>query len=69
MQINVDAKKYPCGYQCAVEHEMVHARMCISMGATKFTALSEAQAEMPAYTRELGCYLKMQMDNKLGPYK
>ena len=45
------------------------ARMCNAMGATKFGALSERQIEIPAYMVELGCYLKMQMDNGLGPYK
>ena len=67
--INVDPQKHPCDYECTAKHELVHARQCESMGATKFNALSEATKETPAYMVELGCYLKMQMDNKLGPYK
>jgi len=67
--INVDPKKFPCQYECTVKHEMVHARMCSSLGGTKFNALTEAQREVPAYMVELGCFLKMQLDNKLGPYK
>jgi RHS repeat-associated protein len=69
VQINVDPKKHPCNYDCTVKHEGVHQQMCQKIGATKFNALSEAQQEIPAYTMELGCYLKMQLDNKLGPYK
>jgi RHS repeat-associated protein len=69
IQVNVDPKKHPCNYECTVKHEMVHQRMCLSLGATKFGTLSERQIEIPAYVVELGCYLKMQMDNGLGPYK
>jgi len=69
IQINVDPKKHPCNYDCTLKHELVHARMCKALGATKFGALSERQIEIPAYMVELGCYLKLQMDNKLGPYK
>lgn len=67
--INVDPLKHPCQYECTVKHEMVHARMCAALGGTKFNALSEPQVEVPAYMNELGCYLKLQLDNKLGPYK
>jgi hypothetical protein len=69
MLVKVDPVKHPCQYDCAVKHEMVHARMCAALGGTKFNALSEAQKEVPAYTVELGCYLQLQLDNKLGPYK
>jgi len=69
MDIQVDPKKHPCNYECTVKHEMVHARQCESIGATKFNLLTEAQKETPAYTLELGCYLKMHMYNKLRPYK
>lgn len=67
--INVDPQKHPCDYECTMKHENVHRRACESMGATAFNALTEAQKEIPVYMMELGCYLKMQMDNKLGPYK
>ena len=67
--IKIDPEKHPCDYECAMKHEMVHARACAAMGGTVFNALSEKQKEVPAYMMELGCYLKMQMDNNLGPYK
>jgi RHS repeat-associated protein len=67
--IKVDPEKHPCDYECAMKHEMVHRRACAALGATTFNALSEKQREVPAYMMELGCYLKMQMDNNLGPYK
>ena len=69
MQIDVDPDKHPCDYECAVAHENVHARMCRKMGGTRFNALTEAEREIPAYTMELGCFLKMLRDNNLGPYK
>jgi RHS repeat-associated protein len=69
IQINVDPKKHPCDYDCTLKHEQVHQRMCNALGATKFGALSERQIETPAYMVELGCYLNLQMNNKLGPYK
>jgi RHS repeat-associated protein len=69
IQINVDPKKHPCDYDCTLKHEQVHQRMCNALGATKFGALSERQIETPAYMVELGCYLNLQINNKLGPYK
>lgn len=45
MTINVDPKKRPCEYECALKHEMVHARMCGSVGGTKFNALLNRGAE------------------------
>ncbi len=62
-----DPKKDPCGYECELTHERVHARQCMTFGA-KFYSLSEAEREIPAYMMELGCLLKMQMNNGLGPY-
>ena len=65
--INVDPQKSPCVYECLLEHENVHKRMCEQLGA-KFTSLSQAQKEIPAYIQELGCYLKTLYENHLGPY-
>jgi RHS repeat-associated protein len=67
IQMNKDPNKDPCGYQCELVHEKTHARQCMTWGAT-FYSLSEAEREIPAYMMELGCLLKMQMDNGLGPY-
>jgi hypothetical protein len=33
-----------------------------------FFSMTEAQKEIPAYMMELGCLLKVQYDNGLGPY-
>jgi RHS repeat-associated protein len=68
MDIKVDPAKHPCDYECAREHERVHAHQCEVMGA-RFFSMSEAQTEIPAYMIELGCFLKMQYENDLGPYK
>ena len=62
-----DPKKDPCGYECELAHERVHAKQCMALGAA-FFSLTEAQEEIPAYMMELGCLLKMQYDNGLGPY-
>jgi RHS repeat-associated protein len=62
-----DPNKDPCGYQCELAHERVHAKQCMALGAG-FFSMTEAQKEIPAYMMELGCLLKMQMDNGLGPY-
>jgi RHS repeat-associated protein len=66
--VKVDPIKHPCIYKCFLGHEMVHARMCKKLGM-KFYSLTEAQTEIPAYQWEVGCYLKLQMDAGLGPYK
>ena len=62
-----DPNKDPCGYQCELVHERVHAKRCLALGA-QYYSQSQAQMEIPAYMMELGCLLKMQMDNGLGPY-
>jgi hypothetical protein len=54
--------------KCVLEHEQVHARMCASMGP-RFYELTFAQGEIPAFTRELGCYLRILLENGLGPYR
>jgi len=66
--VKVDPIKHPCIYKCFLGHEMVHARMCKKLGM-KFYSLNEAQTEIPAYQWEVGCYIKLQMDAGLGPYK
>lgn len=68
ISVNVDPIKRPCIYKCFLAHEMVHARMCKRLGV-KYYSLTEAQTEIPAYQWEVGCYLKLQMDAGLGPYK
>ncbi len=62
------------GADCQCYHPYVRNTKCKKSRnaaplATKFNALPEAQTEIQAYTMELGCYLKIQTDNKLGPYK
>ncbi len=68
MSIRPDPVKQPCRYECDLEHEKVHACQCANLGATKFNQLTECEAETPVYMVTLGCYLKMQYDNNLGPY-
>jgi hypothetical protein len=63
----VDKKKEPCIYDCQAKHEEVHQRQCMNWGA-RFSSLSQAEIEIPAYTMELGCYLKQMMDGGFGPY-
>ena len=65
--MSTNPNKDPCGYECELTHERVHARQCMTLGAT-FYSLTEAQREIPAYMMELGCLLRMQYDNGLGPY-
>jgi hypothetical protein len=68
MDIKVDPDKRPCVYKCALFHERVHARQCSTFGE-KYYTLSQKEAETPAYSMQLGCYLRLQYENKLGPYK
>jgi RHS repeat-associated protein len=58
----------PCIYKCVLEHEQVHAKMCATMGL-RYYDLTFAQKETPAFTKELGCYLRMLLENGLGPYR
>ncbi len=67
MDFRHDPNKQPCIYKCDFVHESVHAGQCMTFGS-RFYTLSERETEIPAYTMELGCYLRMQYENNLGPY-
>jgi hypothetical protein len=67
-KIFIDPNAQPCIYKCIAEHEAVHSRMCNALGPGYFN-LSTVQKEIPAYTQELGCYLRMLLENGLGPYR
>jgi len=67
IDVRTDPAKDPCGYECQLAHERVYGSQCMALGAG-FVSMSEAQKEIPAYMMELGCLLKMQYDNGLGPY-
>ena len=69
MDIRVDRKKHPCEYDCAVAHERVHERQCTQLGGTRYNAMTEAQKDIPAYVMQLGCFLRMQYEYRLGPYR
>jgi hypothetical protein len=38
----IDPKKDPCGYECELVHERVHGQQCMALGAV-FFSMSEAQ--------------------------
>jgi RHS repeat-associated protein len=57
--IYIDRDKFPCLYNCTLEHEKVHQKMCTDMGAVKYNALSEAAKEMPAYRVGIRCIRKI----------
>lgn len=57
----------PCVSECMEMHERVHQRQCRTFGPT-FSKLSMPEAEIPAYTMELGCLLRQMMQGHFGPY-
>ena len=56
MDIIIDKDKHPCLYECALHHELVHRRQCMTFGPT-FNKLSHRESEVPAYMMELGLSL------------
>jgi hypothetical protein len=57
--IYINQEKFPCFYDCALQHEKVHQQMCIEMGAVKYNSTSEAAKEMPAYRVGIRCIRKL----------
>jgi len=55
-------KRQPCLFKCAEEHEGLHRRQCVKIGADKYGNLTEKQKEFPAYMVELGCLIKELQD-------
>jgi RHS repeat-associated protein len=56
---------HPCLGKCAEAHEALHRAQCISMGADKYSSLTEKKKEFPAYMVELGCLIKILRDSGL----
>ena len=67
IDIQMDKDKHPCLYECALHHELVHRRQCMTFGPI-FNKLSHRESEVPAYMMELGCYLRQMMAGGFGPY-
>lgn len=63
--MHVDPDQEPCVYECVLKHEMVHQRQCATFG-TRLYRVPVQQQEIPAFTMELGCYIKMIREGGLG---
>ncbi len=55
----------PCAGLCTGAHERVHRRMCTSLTAPVYSALSEADVEIPAYTEQYKCLLRANSTGQL----
>jgi RHS repeat-associated protein len=66
INMHIDPNKEPCIYKCVYTHEQVHQRMCETLG-TDYMKLTVAQKEIPAFQKEIGCYLQMIRSGGLGP--
>src|SRR5215813_563647 len=58
IKIKIDQEKEPCVYECVLVHEQVHKKMCESLG-TKYSSLTVGQKEIPAFQKEIGCFLRI----------
>ena len=56
--MKIDPEKEPCIYECVLTHEEVHKKQCESLG-TKYADLTIPQKEIPAFRKEIGCYLRI----------
>jgi RHS repeat-associated protein len=54
----VTPEEHPCREKCQAEHEAVHETQCANLGLGFFKA-TERELEIPAYTKELECLLKL----------
>jgi RHS repeat-associated protein len=66
ISMHIDPNKEPCIYKCVFTHEQVHQKMCETLG-TDYSKLTVAQKEIPAFQKEIGCYLQMIRSGGLGP--
>jgi RHS repeat-associated protein len=58
IKMYIDQEKEPCIYDCVLVHEEVHKKQCEDLGM-KYAGLTVPQKEIPAFQKEIGCYLRM----------
>jgi len=56
---------HPCIHLCVGVHERVHRQQCRQLGRQRYFALSDAQAEIPAYEETIKCLTKAKDDGSL----